>query len=490
MFHHDTLFIGGSWATPATDVTDTILNPATEEVIGTVPVASTADADAAIAVARKAFDEGPWPSMRPAERQGYLRRLHDALRARAAVLEDLVVGESGVARARARALHIDTTMDHLAFFTEMAGRTFTEPLMPMVRPRPGGRSVLGSSVQYRQPVGVVSAIVPYNAPFLVSIAKVAPALGMGNTVVLKPSPLSPLQTFVLAEAIEEAGFPPGVFNLLTGESDVGELLSSDERIDLVSFTGSEPVGAAVLAQAARTIKKVLLELGGKSALIIREDAEMDRAVQAGLASLVNQAGQGCSITTRHLVHRSVVDEYVASLTAAAGKVRIGDPSDLDIDMGPLIRERQRERVEYFVETGRAEGAELVCGGRRPGHLSKGYFYEPTVFAGVDNASVIAQEEIFGPVASVITYETDDQAAEIANNSRFGLGGQIFSRDSGSAFELARRIRTGQVGINGGAGGMSSYAPFGGMKRSGLGREYGEQGVLEFTEIQAISFNAG
>jgi aldehyde dehydrogenase (NAD+) len=490
VFEYDKLFIDGRWVASAKDTFDKIINPATEEVIGRAPVATAEDADTAIAASRRAFDEGPWPTMRPAERQGHLQRLYDALEARADVLEDLVVQESGVARARARALHIDTTMKHLAFFVEMAGRDFTKPLMSMVSPRPGGGAIVGTGVVQRDPVGVVSAIVPYNAPFLVSIAKIAPALAMGNTTVLKPSPFSPLQTFVLAEAIEEAGFPPGVFNLLTGEVDVGSALSADERIDLVTFTGSEGVGAAVMAQASKTIKKVLLELGGKSALIIRGDADLDRAIAAGIGSMVNQSGQGCSLTTRHLVHRSVADQYVEGLVAHASEVTIGDPSDLTVQMGPLIRESQRERVERFVDVATREGNDLACGGRRPAHLEKGFFYEPTVFVGVANSSTIAQEEVFGPVASVIVFETDDEAVDIANASRYGLGGQIISRDSGTAFEMARRVRTGQIGINGGAGGMSSHAPFGGVKRSGLGREYGEEGVLEFTEPKAITFNAG
>jgi aldehyde dehydrogenase (NAD+) len=428
--------------------------------------------------------------MRPTDRQQHLARLGEVLAEKAEVLTDLVVSESGVARARARALHVDTTMAHLAFFTDMAGRDFTAPILPTISPRHGGGSLLGTGVKFRDPVGVVIAIVPFNAPFLVSIAKVGPALAMGNTVVLKPSPFTPLQTFVLAEAVNEVGFPPGVFNLLTGGADVGALLSSDERVDLVTFTGSVSVGAAVMAQASKTVKRVLLELGGKSVLVVRQDAELERAVAAGIGSMTAQAGQGCSLCTRHVVDRSIVDEYVGRVVAAAGKIVIGDPSDPIVEMGPLIRESQRQRVERYVQLGQQEGASLACGGKRPSHLARGYFYEPTVFVDVDNASIIAQEEIFGPVAAVITYETDHEAVAIANASNYGLGGQIFSRDSGTAFEMARRIRTGGVHINGGAGGMSSHAPFGGVKRSGVGREYGEEGVLEFTEVKAVMFNAG
>lgn len=485
----ESFYIGGKWVPPRGDEVDKIVNPATEEVIGSVPVASAVDAEQAIAAARRAFDDGPWSGFSPHERQRHLERLIEALDRRSGELEELVVTESGVARARARALHIDTTMKHLRFFTEMAGRDFTAPLLPTVTDRAMG-SVLGTGVKVYDPVGVVAAIVPYNAPFLVSIAKVAPAMAMGNTVVLKPSPFTPLQTYELARAIDECDFPPGVFNLVTGGADVGVLLSADERIDLVTFTGSESIGVSVMEQAAPTVKKVLLELGGKSALIIRDDADLDQAVAAGAGSMVNQSGQGCSLTTRHLVHRSVHDEYVSRLVDHMSTVVVGDPSDMAVHMGPLIRESQRERVERYVELGVSEGATVQFGGGRPAHLSAGYFVDATVLSDVKNESAIAQEEVFGPVSSVISFEDDDEAVRFANASRFGLGGQIISRDSGAAYRMAKRIRTGQIGINGGAGGMSSYAPFGGVKRSGLGREYGEEGVLEFTEVKAITFNAG
>lgn len=490
MREFESFYIDGQWVDPVGNEVDKIVNPATEEVIGSAPVASVADADRAITAARVAFDEGPWAGYTPRERQRHLERLVEALERRAGELEELVVAESGVARARARALHIDTTMNHLRFFTEMAGRDFTKPLMPLISDRPGGGAVLGTGVKVYDPVGVVSAIVPYNAPFLVSIAKVAPALAMGNSVVLKPSPFTPLQTYVLASAIEECEFPAGVFNLITGGPDVGVMLSADERIDLVTFTGSESVGIAVMEQAARSVKKVLLELGGKSALIIREDADMDRAVAAGMGSMVNQTGQGCSLTTRHLVHRAVHDEYVERLVKTMSTIVVGDPSDLSVQMGPLIRESQRERVERLVEVGVSEGATVAYGGGRPANLTSGYFVDATVLTGVQNESTIAQEEVFGPVASVIAFDDDDHAVRLANGTRFGLGGAIISRDSGTAFNVAKRIRTGQIGINGGAGGMSSHAPFGGVKRSGLGREYGEEGVLEFAEVKAVTFNAG
>jgi aldehyde dehydrogenase (NAD+) len=312
-------------------------------------------------------------------------------------------------------------------------------------------------------------------------------------VVLKPSPFTPFSALVLAAAAEAADLPPGVLNVVTGGLEVGQRLTTDPAVDMVTFTGSDVVGAAIMGQAAPTLKRVLLELGGKSALIVRADAHLDLAAATGAHHLTFQAGQGCALCTRHLVHSSVAEEYTAALAGRLAAVKLGDPADPGIGMGPLIRPAAVERVERYVSAARERGAEVVTGGRRPvgaGVAAGGWFYEPTLITGVDNAWPVAREEIFGPVGVVIPVADDDEAVRVANDSPFGLSGAVFSRDVGAAYELACRLRTGEVNLNGGAGVMSAEAPFGGFKRSGLGRELGEAGFLEYCQTQTIKFHAG
>jgi aldehyde dehydrogenase (NAD+) len=310
-------------------------------------------------------------------------------------------------------------------------------------------------------------------------------------VVLKPSPLTPLEALILGEIAQEIDLPPGVLNVVTGGPDVGEMLTTDPRVDMVSFTGSDVIGAAVMAQASRTLKRVLLELGGKSALIVRDDADFDAAVTAGAAQAVTLSGQGCANWTRHIVHRSLKEEYVRRLVDVVTAAKLGDPGkDSTVTMGPLISATQRGRVEDYVDSGRRNGAVVMCGGRRPTNLAKGFFYEPTVLDEVDNRWKVAQEEIFGPVVVVLGFDEDDEAIAIANDSQYGLSGAIFSADSGTAYEMALRLRTGGVSINGGAGAITGAAPFGGYRRSGIGRERGDEGMWAYTELKTIGFNAG
>jgi aldehyde dehydrogenase (NAD+) len=309
-------------------------------------------------------------------------------------------------------------------------------------------------------------------------------------VVLKPSPYTPFQALVLAGAAHEAGLPPGVFNVITGATAVGELLTKDERVDLVSFTGSDTVGSAIAAQCAPTLKRLVLELGGKSALIVRQDANLKMALAQSLRGFTSHAGQGCAMNTRLLVHNSIRNSFVEQLAAAAQLVRVGDPADPATEMGPLIRAVARDRVERYVKSGLNSGARLKAGGKRPENLNRGFYYEPTLFDDVDPDSVIAQDEIFGPVGVVIGYDTDDEAIQIANRSRFGLRGGIISADVGRAYEMALRIRTGGLTLNGGSGTQMSAGPFGGVKRSGYGRELGEEGLNEFTQIKLIEIQAG
>jgi len=357
-------------------------------------------------------------------------------------------------------------------------------------PAADGTTVLGANVLSREPVGVVSAITPYNFPFFLNVGKIIPAMAVGCSVVLKPSPFTPFEALILGQIAEEVGLPRGVLNIVTGGADVGAALTTDKRVDLVSFTGSDTVGAAIQAQAAPTLKRVLLELGGKSALIVRADANIQEAAMAGVMGFTAHCGQGCALTTRHLVHNSVKAQYIEAVKAMVGGMKIGNPADPSVSVGPLIREQARARSENYVEIARSEGARLVLGGKRPEGFDKGFFFEPTLFDDVHNSHRIAQEEVFGPIGVVIGFDTDEEALEIANDSEFGLGGGIYSRDVGKAYEMALKMRVGGVAINGGCGTMSSNAPFGGIKRSGYGREYGVEGLNEFTYMKAIGFHGG
>ena len=448
-----------------------VLNPATEEVIGVVPVATAADAETAVASARGAFDT--WAALDNAERCARLRPLLDALRARARELAALVVAETGAIGPLAKRLHVDTALDHFEWFLDAGSRRAVEE-------RDGPTKLV-----VREPVGVVGAITPYNFPFFLDIEKIAPALVAGNTVVLKPSPLTPLEALAIADVAEAAGVPPGVLSVITGGVDVGHVLTTDPRVDLVTFTGSDTVGAQVMAQAAPTLKRVLLELGGKSALIVRADADLDVATRFGLSQVTVQAGQGCALCTRHLVQASVFDEYVERLATMARAVVVGDPAGAGVGMGPLIRPQHVDRVDALVQAGVGEGATVVAGGRRPPDLDRGFFYEPTVLTGVDNRSTVARTEIFGPVAVVIPFADDDEAVALANDSAYGLGGAVWSADVDAALAVALRVRTGYLTVNGGGGAMHPALPFGGYKRSGIGRELGIEGLDAYREVKSI-----
>jgi aldehyde dehydrogenase (NAD+) len=454
-------------------------------------VGGDAEVDAALTAARRAFDDVPWPGMTAAARAGALERFADEFDKRAEDLVALVVAETGAAQAVARAAHVETGIRLFRTAAELNARR--EPitvLPPLLTPNRAGGTTLGTSARMRVPAGVVAAITPFNFPLFLNLAKLGPALAVGCTVVLKPSPFTPLEALVLGEIAQAADLPPGVVNIVTGGVEVGTRLTTDPRVDLVTFTGSEAVGAAVLTQAAPSLKRVLLELGGKSAMIVRADADVTAAAQAGVQQIVVQAGQGCALHTRHIVHRSLVGPYLEAATAVATRITVGDPADPTVMMGPLIRESQRARVEHYVAEGLAAGAEIACGGRRPPNLDRGFFYEPTLLSNVSNDMSVAQDEIFGPVGVVIPFDTDDEAVAIANDSRYGLSGGIWSADPGAAFLMAQRIRTGNVSINGGAGRLHPLAPFGGFKRSGIGREFGEEGLDEYTELKTIGFHAG
>lgn len=482
------LYINGAWVEAT--AFEPVINPATEALLGEAPVGDAAAAEAAIAAARHAFDFGPWPRLPVRERQAKLSDFLDAIEHRAGEIIALIVAEAGATQMLAQYLHYGIPLQHARHMVELASRPAITPLAVETTPNFEGGLTLGAGVLVRDPAGVVACITPYNFPFFLNVGKIIPALAVGCTVVLKPSPYTPFEALILGEIADEVGLPKGVLNIITGGKEVGEALTSDKRVDLVSFTGSDAVGAAIQAQGAPTLKRMLLELGGKSAMIVREDADIAAAAQNGLGGFTIHAGQGCALLTRHLVHNAIRPAYIETIKAMAGHIKIGNPADASVSMGPLIREVARARTERYVDIALSQGATLVTGGKRPAGLEKGFFYEPTLFDNVQNAHRIAQEEVFGPIGVVIGFDTDEEAIALANDSEFGLSGAVFSKNVGRAYEMALQLRTGGVLINGGGGRMSSHAPFGGIKRSGYGREYGIDGLNEFTTIKTISFKGG
>lgn len=481
------LYINGEWR--QVPQREAVINPATEAVIAEVALGSEQDVDDAIAAARHAFDAGDWAYARAEDRQAVLTRFLNAIDARRADLIDLIVAEAGATRMAAEFMQYAMPMKHARRTLEVMTRSAVTMVAPEITPNARGGKTVGTAAVIREPIGVVAAISPYNFPFFLNIGKVVAALAAGCTVVLKPSPYTPMQALILGEMADEAALPAGVLNIVTGGIEASKYLTTDKRVDLVHFTGSDKVGADIQAQSAPTLKRLVMELGGKSALIVRPDADLQAAAMAGLSGFTFHCGQGCALTTRHIVHNKVRAQFVEMLAAMAGQMKIGNPADPSVNYGPLIREVARKRTEDYVRIASDEGARLVIGGKRPDGFDKGFFYEPTLFDDVSNTSRIAQEEVFGPIGVVIGYDDDDEAIAMANASDFGLSGAIYSGDAGRAYEMALRIRTGGVGINGGGGTMLSDAPFGGIKRSGYGREYGEDGLNEFTYQKVISFSA-
>lgn len=486
----DKLYIGGEWIVPAGGGAEAVINPATEAVIGYAALAGPAEIEAVLATARDAFDTGPWPRMKIAERAARLDAMCDWIEARAEDLRTLIATETGSIQPFARSMQFATGLEHARHYIALAGQQMPQPLPLEPVGLPNGTTMVGGGLAVREPMGVCLAITPFNVPFMLNLGKAVPALLMGNTVILKPSPLTPFSALILAEAAEAVGLPPGVFNVVNGDLAAGETLTTDPRVDLITFTGSDRVGAAIQAQAAPTLKRCIMELGGKSAMIVRADGDLEAAALAALASLTFHAGQACAALTRLVIHNSVRARFVARLDELFRAVKIGDPADPETRMGPLIRAAARDRVQTLVDSALEDGARLVTGGRIPEGFDRGFFYAPTLFDDVDNHWRVAQEEAFGPLGVVIGFDDDDEAIEIANHSDFGLSGAVYSADVGRALELASRMRTGKVNLNGGSGKMSSYHPFGGIKRSGYGREFGDVGLHEFTYIKTISYRVG
>lgn len=486
--HADSLYIGGEFVRAPHN--EPVINPADESLILLAPVGNTAMVSDAIGAAREAFDKGPWPRLPQAARIAKLTEFLDAIDRRKSEFIALIVAEAGSTQMLADFLQYSIPMKHARTMVQISARPAIETLPVEVNPNMQGTLTLGANLISREPMGVVAAITPYNFPFFLNIGKIIPAMAVGCTVVLKPSPYTPIEALILGEIADEVGLPIGVLNVVTGDLEAGTLLTTDKRVDLISFTGSDKVGAMIQAQAAPTLKRCLMELGGKSALIVRADANMMEAAQAAIGGFITHCGQGCALTTRMLVHNSIRPQFVQMIAGMLGHVKVGNPADSSVSCGPLIREVARKRTEDYVQIALDEGAKLIAGGKRPDGFDKGFYYEPTLFDDVDNKSRLAQEEVFGPIGAVIGFDSDEEAIAIANDSDFGLGGGIFSANVGLAYEMALQMRTGTVGINGGSGSMSSHAPFGGIKRSGYGREYGVDGLNEFTYAKSIAFRGG
>jgi len=479
LWSETSMLVGGELIDAADGRTFENVNPATEEVLGVTADAGRGEMAAAIAAARNAFDATEW-STDVKFRVHCLRQLQEGLDRHREELRALTVAEAGVPVSLTKGPHLDAAIALATWVIELTERYEWE--------RDHGVSASGSHrFVRREPVGVVAAITPWNAPMQINLAKVVPALAAGNTVILKPAPDTPWTATAVGRIVaEETDLPAGVFNVVpTSDNAVAQLLAEDPRVDMISFTGSTATGRRLMAAAAGTVKKVFLELGGKSASVIFDDADMARAARAGLG-IVWHAGQGCAINTRLVVQRGCYDGVLAALTGALAAIPYGDPTDQKTVMGPLISQTQRGRVLGYIERGVAEGARLVTGGGRPERLPTGWFVEPTVFADVDPGATIAQQEIFGPVLTVIPFGDEDEAVAIANNSIYGLAGEVNSGDADRARRVARRIRAGSVNVNGGQY-YGPDMPFGGYKQSGVGREMGVPGFEEYLETKVVAY---
>jgi len=486
MWHEERLLIDGDLGPAESGRTYETVNPATGAVLGTAADATVGDAERAIAVARRTFDTTSWATDRDF-RTRCLRQLHDALVAKADDLRTLLIADNGLPHMLTQGPGLDTPTGMISYYADLLEKfEWTEDL--------GTAETMGRvSTRWveKEPVGVVAAIVPYNYPVQISLAKLVPALAAGCTVVLKAPPQCPWITAALGRVIaEDTDIPAGVINILTSsEVAVGEAMVKSPLVDMVSFTGSTAAGRRIMADAGATVKKVFLELGGKSACIVLDDAPLDLAAMMAAFTITSHAGQGCAITSRLLVPASVHDEIVELTASMMAGVAVGDPSDPSNMMGPLISEQQRQKVDGYVRGAVAEGGTVVTGGKAPDALPDGYFYEPTLVTGLGPDATLAQEEVFGPVLVVLPYRDDDEAVAIANNSSFGLSGTVFGTDEERATNVGRRIRTGTVSVNGGMW-YGADAPFGGYKQSGIGREMGVLGLVEYLEVKTLAKPAG
>jgi acyl-CoA reductase-like NAD-dependent aldehyde dehydrogenase len=474
------LFIDGAFVDAESGESRDTINPATEQPVARVSVGGRGDARRAVAAARRAFDARTWSGMPVRERAAILLRVVEKLKERQDELAALESADSGATIRKTTLMDIPIGIEHFKALVELGERVPAyEPLPWIDMP-----AVSWNFVQ-REPIGVCAGIIPWNLPFMMAAWKIAPALIMGNTMVLKPASDTPLTALEIARAAAESGLPPGVLNVVPGPgTEVGEELCTSPLVDKIAFTGSTETGRHVMKLAADTVKKVTLELGGKSPTIICDDADLSNAVDGALFGTFFHAGQLCESGTRCFVPASLHDAFLERLLDRIRHIKVGDTADFDTTMGPVVSAAQHRKVLGYIEKGVREGARLACGGGRPDHLKKGWFVQPTVFTQVKNDATIAREEIFGPVLSVITYRTLDEAIEMANDSIYGLGGAVFSRDIPKAIAIAKRIRTGTVWVND-FHLLNALAPFGGYKQSGVGRELGPHGLLEYTQVKHI-----
>ncbi len=471
--HPDKLFIGGEWVQPHGTEQIEVVNPASEEVIARVAHADTVDMDRAVAAARSAFDNGPWPSTPPLQRMAKLMQYVDELEKRVPELATAWTAQIGGLATASGPMHGGAVMG-LRGIASLGERFQWEER------RPG--MAVDTVCILREPVGVVAAIAPWNGPFAIMANKVFYALVSGCTVIMKPSPETPLEAYILAEAAQAAGMPPGTVNLVPSDREAADHLVHSKDIDKVTFTGSSAAGMHIASVCGAKLTRCTLELGGKSAAIIRDDFPIEAAAAILGNTITVMSGQVCAMLSRAIVPRARHDELAEAIARVMQGVKIGHPEDPATQLGPLAMKRQLDRVEMYIAEGR-KTADLVTGGNRPAHMNKGYYIEPTLFANVDNTSRIAQEEIFGPVLCLIPAEDEEDAIRIANQSDFGLNGSVLTSDPQAAYDIARRVRTGVVGQNGMR--MEWTAPFGGFKKSGIGREGGDEGVWAYTETKTI-----
>ena len=470
----DQLFIGSRWTQPSTSDVIEVRSPATGQYVGKVPLAAPADVDAAVAAARKAFDEGPWPTTPPSERAAVLARVVTVLENRADEFKHLLTLETG---------QPPTIVDIMQYGAALSTLKYYAGAAESFQWRDIRDGIYGQTLVIKEPIGVVGAIIAWNVPLFLAINKLGPALLAGCTVVLKPAAETPLSAFALADAFAEAGLPEGVLSVVPGGPETGKALTANPGVDKFTFTGSSAVGKEIGKLAAEKLKPCTLELGGKSAAIVLDDVDLAATLPMLVFSGIMNAGQACVGQTRILAPRSRYDEIVEAVANFVAVMPVGRPDDPGTAIGPLISETQRERVEGYIRKGVEEGARLVTGGGRPEGLEGGYFVQPTVFADVDNKMTIAQEEIFGPVLAVIPYDTDDEAIAIANDSVYGLAGSVWTTNNDRAMKIASKIRTGTYAVN-----MYAFdpgAPFGGYKNSGIGRENGPEGIAQFCQAKSV-----
>ncbi|MGW2288673.1 aldehyde dehydrogenase [Streptomyces phaeochromogenes] len=476
LYRRERLFIGGEWR-PSTALDSIgVISPFTEQPVGRAPGTAPADVDAAVAAAQGALTESPWASWDAESRADALDRLADALELRAPATAGLVTAENGMPISVSSTVEGPGPARTLRYYAQLARTVAQEERRPAA-------SGSGTTVVRREPVGVIAVVVPWNFPQSLTMFKVAAALAAGCAVVVKPAPETVLDAFQLADAAQEAGLPDGVVNVITGGGDIGAYLVGHPGVDKVAFTGSTEVGRAIGEVCGRLLRPVTLELGGKSAAIVLDDADLASAVRGLAWACLLNSGQTCYTSSRVLAPRGRYDEVVDAVADLARSLRIGDPSDPATRVGPLVSARQRDRVESYIAAGRADGARVVTGGGRPADFERGWFVEPTVFADVDNSAAVAREEIFGPVLVVIPYDDLDQAVAMANDSPYGLAGTVWTSDEDKGLEIARRMRTGTVGVN--FYNLDLGAPFGGVKASGLGRELGPEGLAAYVEYKSV-----